>query len=533
MGDNMNTNEQRLGAAPPRAWVWPAAACVLAIGLAGRVWLTSLAPQHAYLTDHFDNIAMGLAAERHGLFEVYSIPLAEHPEVSGQRYAPDKGEFVPYTRRPMRITNYPPLGVTLFWLHSKLLYAIDADMQANTFAARLITSIGAVAGELVLAVVIFLLGRELMGWARGLIAASVCWLFPPLAMDSSFWGQTDSWALAPVAVLLLLLLRRRWIAAGVCLAVAVLLKPQGMFLAPIALIGAAIVPRAEAGKLGERTIIRAAKMVVAAGVAVAVISAPWTIANGMDWYEQSYAANFRMYSDTTLSAFNVWYLDALVNDGQLKFVLDSKAMLGPFTKVFLGKIAILAAMIALAVWCHKKYRLAPRWGLVIFSGLWLWSTFIWPTAVHERYIVYCMPIVILAAVRWRRLWPAVLALAVVGAAELSTSVWLKPQPAGRFLSKRQAQTLHQQVLQNYHRAAAANPRGIGPPPSRQQVFDFYVKQKQPRLPQYLDSRRAVKPWEYLLTSLSLLAYAWACAAMFFRVRPPPKAKAPPKVATTL
>ena len=70
--------------------------------------------------------------------------------------------------------------------------------------------------------------------------------------------------------MLLLLLRRRWIAAGVCMAVAVLLKPQGMFLAPIALIGAAIVPRAEAGKLGERTIIRAAKMVVAAGVAVAV-----------------------------------------------------------------------------------------------------------------------------------------------------------------------------------------------------------------------------------------------------------------------
>ena len=61
-------------------------------------------------------------------------------------------------------------------------------------------------------------------------------------MNSSFWGMNDSWVQAPMMLSLYFMLRRRWIAAGICLGLAMQIKPQGLLMGPVALLAAALVP---------------------------------------------------------------------------------------------------------------------------------------------------------------------------------------------------------------------------------------------------------------------------------------------------
>ena len=546
----------------------------LVIGLLGRLWLTSLSARWAYVWDHFDNIGMGLTAEHYGLTKVYAVDPDKNPQMIGQVYAED-GRTSITPRWPPRIANYPPLGIATFWLNSRLLGLSDRSVQVevvwpdpnvrrtitvdvigkrvhvlvgelverelpdwrgrpyviqanpsvlvNTFRTRIIMSIPSVLAELILAIGMFLLGRDLLGRRAGLIAACVCWLFPPLAMDSSFWGQTDSWFLAPTVFFVWLMLRRRWAAAGLCAALAALLKPQGVLLAPIALFGAAVVGGAPAesqapswtpaflramvqslvapaarGKPGLFA-VRLGKMAGAGLLAIFLVTLPWMISDGLSWVDKSYIANFTMYAETTLLAFNVWYIDALSTDasGSLDG-LDSKVTLLGTAKTSWGRLLALAAMVVLAVMSWRKYRHKPAAGLVIFSGLWLWSTFIWPTGVHERYIAYGMPLVILSAVALKRLWPAVVVLALVGAAEMTHNVWVK-YPVGAFAK------YARNVTEEYYSR---------PPDQRasQAALDAFLAQQR----EVASKRRESSVgWEYLATLGSLGAYFWAVVAAFW------------------
>jgi hypothetical protein len=506
-------------------------------------------------------------------------------------------------RRSPRIANYPPLGIVLFWLQGKLLDLPDQSarvglacpdpncgwqgsiavqdtpmtrqedlrkfvcpkcrrtlaqlhpdpwMLINTFQSRLVMSLASVLAELILAVGIFLLARHLLSAKAGLLAAGVCWLFPPLAMDSSFWGQTDSWMLAPTVLFLYLMLRRRWMLAGLCLAITGLLKPQGIFLGPIALLGAALVafdpgearmparmPSPLRGMVGtflvlsQRSrfwlyIVRLKKMIGTAIVAVLILTLPWMISDGAAWVQESYVANLKMYGQTTLKAFNFWYIDALSSDPPVTLEtaprgdpLSSEVEVLGVTKDGWGRMLALAAMITLGALSWLKYRARPELAMVIFSGLWLWSTFIWPTRVHERYIVYGMPLVILAAVMMKRLWPAVVGLAIVGAVEMCHNVWLK-MPAGGFAQGalfRQANGLFGQIRQQFPNLPQDPSRW---PPNLRSAFENRVAQEQTEI---ASLRAESKSREQLATFGSLASYAWAVIAAFW-VRSAPN-KAPP------
>jgi len=499
--------------ARPRWFYWVAGVLLLA-GLGGRLWLTALAPRWGFWADHFDNIGMGLTAEQHGLLNVYSVPVQDNPTVSGYVWTPLAGRTW-LDRKPPRVTNYPPLGVALFWMQSSLLDAVQSSLEANTFTSRLVMSLSSVAAELLLALLVFRLGTLLGGPKAGLLAAGVCWLFPPLAMDSSLWGQADAWIAAAATGTVLAMLRRRWFVAGLCTGLAVLLKTHGILLGPVLLFGAATVAEAE-GRLTLKAFLgRVGSVAVATVGTVLLLSAPWIAADGLSWVQQAYLGNIKMYPLTTLKAFNVWYLDALLLDAKLVGgALDSTATLAGIRKDLLGRTLVLAAMVGLAAACWRVCRRRPT-GLVLFAGLWLWSTFIWPTRVHERYILYCMPLVIVAACSLRRLWPAVVVLALVGAAELSWNIWLKMPPAGQY-DENQGLVEH----------SAKQPAVAG-------KSDVESKSRYRRW--YRASRQKWQWQEYTLTIASLAGYGWAVLAPFLwvataartRFGAPRRSRAPP------
>ncbi len=480
-------------------------AAALAAGVAGRLYATSLAPRYAYTWDHFDNIQMGRAAAEDGLFRVYGVPKEKLPTIKGLLYDPNKDDFSPINKPAVREVNYPPLGVTLFWVQDALLRSVSPG-PVNTFNSRLIMSIASVLAEILLAVIVYLLVRRLVGHGWALAAAAICWLFPPLAMDSSFWGQTDSWFMAPAALAVLLMIRRRWLAAGVCMAVTVLLKPQGIFMGPIALMAVILLPEGDGKRPGiEKMGRRCGKMFGSAIAAVMLLSLPWTLSGGADWIDKAYLANFRMYGETTLKAFNIWYLDALRLDamGAMNPV-DCSDTIAAIAKDTWGRLLTIASLLLLGGYTLKRFRDKPELGLVIFAGLWLWSTFMLPTRVHERYIVYGMPLLIVAAAAMKRLWPAVLVLAIVGAAELSHNVWLKTPP-GTYAANASY------MLARYERFVMSPPPGSRPPTRHD--LDVALADLREQMESQRDQTRGA---EHLLAGLCVLAYAWAVIVPFRR-----------------
>ena len=515
--------------------------------------LTMAAPQHGFLGDHLDNIGMGLTAEHYGVTKVYSVAQTANVVVFGKWYWPG-GSVTVEPRQAPRVANYPPLGLTVFWLNSKLLglphdvarvelvcpkcaarqsltmnltanyeptlcprcrsaymqYHVDPALVVNTVASRAIMSIPSLLAEAALAAGLFLLGQLLFGKKVGLIAAAVCWLFPPLAMDTSYWGQTDSWMLAVTVWFLYLMLRERWISAGLCIAVACLLKPQGVLLGPIAVFAALVLARS-AGNVLQTAAIRLGKMAGAAVFGILILTLPWTLSSGMDWFQASYVANFKTYGETTLAAFNFWYMDALRVDAAQQAAirarrpdlakleslcktpnLKSDVELAGIAKDDWGKLLVLLALFGAAglAW---RYRSRPGLALVLLAGLWLWSSFMWPTRVHERYIVYAIPPMVLVAAVLPRFWPAVVALAIVGAAEMCHTNWM-PVPPGQ-VGPAFAQQSAGMILSSRN----ASPEAL------QKAMDKTGNT-------YLAARNVSYSYEVLFTVLSLAGYAWAVAA---------------------
>jgi hypothetical protein len=419
-------------------------------------------------------------------------------------------------------------------------------------------SIASILGELIAAAGAFLLVRRLAGPNLALLAAAVCWIFPPMAMDSSFWGQTDSWFIAPALFTIYFMIRGRWIGAGILTAVTILLKPQGLFLGPIVLLAAALLPEEGTGsdfaqrkagtgsvpkekpgteKPGTGTdfakrnrsqspifLRRLVRCVGAGAAALILLVLPWTIAGGTDWLGRAYVDNFttKAYQETTLKAFNIWYLDALTLDSKpSQKPLDPAATIAGISKGGWGNLLVLAALITLAAFTWKRLRGDSEWALLWFSAMWLWSTFMWPTKVHERYIMYAIPLVVLCSFRVRRLWPAAIALMLVGSAELCHNVWLTVPPGYR------AKLAYGMEYYDSLPPSQLSPREA----------EMVRKERQGLVAMLAAADKDLatqRRWEYLVLAASLLGYAWAFACPFVKLGQgpvggqPPQSKHPPQ-----
>ncbi len=473
---------------------------VLMAGLLCRAWLTQTAIKWGYVPDHFDNIGTGATAEQQGLLKIYSVQPEQLAQISGFVFR--NGTFVPYSRKAVTLPNYPPLYVVLRWVQVKLLRVFDPSLQANTMAARLIMPSIAFIAELITAWGVFLVVRKLFSENAGYIAAAILWLFPPVFMNSAFWEQVDALVLAPTVFLVWFMLERRWIAAGVCLAVGAMLKPQGILLGPIALFGIVSVAEPQIATTWRLILMRGVKVLGMAVLAIVVIAWPWMAADGLAWIDRCYIHSFlHAFPRTTLSAFNIWYVDALIRDHQPSAsVLDSQTTIAGLSKDIWGRILVLTALVGTAALCWRKYRQSPL-GLLAFAGLWLWSDFMLPTRVHERFIIYCMPLIIILAFRVRALWPAVLGLLIVGAAEMSHNVWLTTA-AGRF-SEPAVRQYYEQMTAKYDRQTASLP------PDRRPELPTYGDFLDQAWQNYRTSRQPVENKEILFTLVSLGSYVWA------------------------
>lgn len=257
-------------------------------------------------------------------------------------------------------TDYPPGYMYVLWI----IGAVGNVFSLSAAAFNNLLKMPAILCDMGTALILYKISR------RGLCASVsnvICalWLFnPAVILNSAVWGQVDAVYMLPVLGCILLLFDKKIISSCFLFAVAVMIKPQALFYAPLfiyAIIEESVYPNFNARKL--------LKYLLAALGALALcvlIALPF----GLDKVAKQYVSTLSSYPYCSANAYNLWAVCG-----------QNWASLTPFTGI-LGTLAIFAAVAAATVLFFKiKDRSKYFW----LAGFICFSVFITANKMHERY----------------------------------------------------------------------------------------------------------------------------------------------------
>lgn len=222
-------------------------------------------------------------------------------------------------------------------------------------------------------------GRRWRGrWAALGIAALYASL-PPVWIDSAWWGQVDALLMLPLVAAVMMLDRRGAAWSWACWALALLLKPQAIIIAPLLFV-------ATARLHGRGALLRGAGLATALLVCGCV---PLVLAGEGPGLMQAYLGSVERFPRLTNGAYNVWYLFT-----QGKSVADVGQGLGPLSFRAIGFGLVGLATLAMCATLLRRADMLARLRAAACLAL---AFFLLPTQIHERYIVLSLAFLALLA----------------------------------------------------------------------------------------------------------------------------------------
>lgn len=453
----------------------------IALGLLVRIVLILLAPRYGYMGDHDDFVRWGLQAANEGVITLYDHPPPRRPV---RVWSHQANQWAVGERSLDRLCNYPPISVYLLAISGHAFDSLVADRVVNTPASRLIFESWAVSADFIaawgVASIVTLLGRA----DRARWAFLITLLLPPLAWDSAVWGQMDSLFLAPAVWMIRALLVGQWGFAGLLLGLAAGLKPQALLLLPIWVMAAVL----------SRSYARAALGLAAAAITLAIAALPFILHNGFTWFRASYAENVGAYAtQTTLNAFNIWYLDVLLSGSD-----DAARRWLGLTRNTFGMIFLALALAAGFLWIARRWR-GRKTGLLPWTAFVLLACVMLPTQVHERYLLLSLPFFMAGAFVWPRIWPGFVLLTIACTAQLTWPNWIVAEA-------RDPAALSRDLRKQYDEQLARLPA------TERDMIIPYPEYEADLLKRYQAGRDQTIPIEWLMLLVSLTGAALSGAA---------------------
>jgi hypothetical protein len=376
---------------------------VVVSGIILRLVLVCLAPRYGYFSDHADFAQWGSMAAVHGVTSLYrTVP----DPCTAVRYD-SVGKRRVFLREKQVLCNYPPLAAFALLGLGKAHHALTDAPILNTPLTRLLYGIPTLIADLILAYGCLVVVTDLTGRASIWLFAAV-FLCPPLLLDGALWGQVDSWLLAPAVWMLLAMQRRSWLWAGLLWGIALSLKTQGLLFVPVWSMALLTAPR-RGPVLGA---------IVLAITWLNVVALPYWLTSGETWFWEAFVGNLTTkYPDTTLKAFNVWYLDLLWTGNR-----DSTRVLCGISRDAIGKLLLIAGLgLGCLLYCVRWRHVS---GCLLWITCWtLLASVMLPTRVHDRYLILAIPFLLCAAFEQRRLGVGALAIVVVASFQVTWPNW--------------------------------------------------------------------------------------------------------------
>ncbi|HKV86040.1 MAG TPA: glycosyltransferase 87 family protein [Ktedonobacterales bacterium] len=341
---------------------------LLLLALLARIPLT---PWFSFYGDQNAYIYWGSALHTH-FFDLYSA-LARTPN---PRLAP----------------QYPPPAMylfgacTTFYQALASIFALPALSYTHPSHVLIaVMKLPSIACDLGTISVIYALARRAAPTRWALIAAASYAFAPAVLLDGAIWGQTDAIMLLPLLLALVCTLRRKGIAAGALLALAMLIKPQPVIFAPLLLLHLW-------RWAGWR---QAAKAVAAMAATALLLCSPYLLPPHpeMAIFVQHMLASTDFSLAASPTAFNLWVALLIPNRYYLA------PYLGPLSVNTLGDALFICCMLLAlaAVWRDgspaRLYRCAGFVALAFFGVM---------TLQLERYLFPAPALFLLAAVYQRQ-----------------------------------------------------------------------------------------------------------------------------------
>ena len=249
-------------------------------------------------------------------------------------------------------------------------------MQGSSWSAFWMKT-PAMLADLGIAAVLLVVGRA--RGHHGWLWATLFYLNPAVLLNASIWGQVDSVLTLLLLLALVLLARKRYVAAGVFYGVAILVKPQALLFGPVFLFA----------PLGHRPWVAWGKMATAGIGAWAVGVLPFAIHQPASWIFNLYKNTLESYKFYSVNAFN---LPALFG-GNWKAISPGDAL---YSNLIIGLTVVAVGLLAWAARDRFEQGMPAMLGYVIMLVLFLCAF-----KMHERYLFPALALVPLLGIAMR------------------------------------------------------------------------------------------------------------------------------------
>ncbi len=266
--------------------------------------------------------------------------------------------------------DYPPFYIYVLFVIGKL-----GELLGTGTTSQMV-KLPSILADLVTAYFLFKLSKDQFKSFISLVIPAIYVFNPVTILDSSLWGQVDSFYTMILVLALYLLMEQRNVPASVLFAVAVLTKPQSIFVLPVLLYWL----------IRRKSIKEFAKVIIAGLVTAVLIILPFS--RDPLWIFSLYLNTAEGYQYASLNAFNLFgMIKANLEQDSSKFVLISYKALG---------ITLDAILVVLSgfLYMKSKHKAVPILvALLLTAGIFMVSV-----RMHERYMFPVLAIALLALI---------------------------------------------------------------------------------------------------------------------------------------
>jgi len=258
-------------------------------------------------------------------------------------------------------SDYPPLYIYLLFLIGKL-----GSLSALSPYFTLLLKLPSIVADIATSFLIYRLAKKYLSVEISILLAAFYTFNPAVLINSTIWGQVDSFFTLIIVGAIVLLTEKKIGFASVLFTAAVLMKPQGIIFLPVLFF-----------ELIRRKALKSWINVVLSGLVTAiVIVLPFSLHTNGLWIFKLFASTLGEYPYASVNAFNFFSLLGanFTKDAGTLFVLSYHSW---------GMMAIvLITAFSWFLFIKGKSRVyASAVALLLIDGVFTFST-----RMHERYL---------------------------------------------------------------------------------------------------------------------------------------------------
>jgi Gpi18-like mannosyltransferase len=263
-------------------------------------------------------------------------------------------------------SDYPPFYIYFLWAigtfyKSFISFSFDIDSPVFTFLIKM----PAMIADIFTAFLIFLIVRRYGSFSLAFLSMISYSFNPAIIYDSAIWGQVDSVYTLFLMLTLMLFVSNKPMLSGVCLALAILTKPQSLVLLPLFALYI----------IRKHSLFTSAKVAAASCAAFVAVALPFYQDRPIFGLFRHYSSSYIQYPYNSLNAFNLWAFTGMFQPDNTQFFGMTYRMWG---YLLFGMIFIYVAYFIL--------KNKDDMSIYISSAILFFAFFMFFTRIHERYL---------------------------------------------------------------------------------------------------------------------------------------------------